>query len=103
MNFSRQIVSNQMEDFISMQQFIFSSLLSAIWWNKKKLMSMLEINGTAHLCKYTTYGKCSKILITFLFLFSKKKILVIRSVIHKMLVRIANREDPDQTASSEAV
>ena len=23
--------------------------------------------------------------------------------IHKMLVRIANREDPDQTASSEAV
>ena len=29
--------------------------------------------------------------------------LVIRGGIHKMLVRIANREDPDQTASSEAV
>ena len=29
--------------------------------------------------------------------------LVIKSGIHKMLVRIANREDPDQTASSEAV
>ena len=29
--------------------------------------------------------------------------LVIRAGIHKMLVRIANREDPDQTASSEAV
>ena len=30
------------------------------------------------------------------------EILVIRTGIHKMLVRIANREDPDQTASSEA-
>ena len=29
--------------------------------------------------------------------------LVIRAGIHKMHVRIANREDPDQTASSEAV
>ena len=27
--------------------------------------------------------------------------MVIRACIHKMLVRIANREDPDQTASSE--
>ena len=26
-----------------------------------------------------------------------------RAGIHKMLVRIANREDPDQTASAEAV
>ena len=26
-----------------------------------------------------------------------------RAGIHKMLLRIANREDPDQTASSEAV
>ena len=31
------------------------------------------------------------------------KMLVIRDGIHKMLVRIANMEDPDQTASSEAV
>ena len=29
--------------------------------------------------------------------------LVTRAGTHKMLVRIANREDPDQTASSEAV
>ena len=29
--------------------------------------------------------------------------LFIRARIHKMLVRIANREDPDQTAPSEAV
>ena len=37
---------------------------------------------------------------TFLFMFSNK-ILVIRAGIHKMLVRIANRKDPDQTASFE--
>ena len=48
------------------------------------------------------YSKCSKNLNTFLFLFSNK-MLAIRAGIHKMLVRIANREDPDQTASSEAV
>ena len=29
--------------------------------------------------------------------------LFIRTEIHKMLVRIANREEPDQTASPEAV
>ena len=29
--------------------------------------------------------------------------LVIRADIHKMLVRIANQEDPDQTACLEAV
>ena len=29
--------------------------------------------------------------------------LVIRAGIHNMLVRVAKREDPDQTASSEAV
>ena len=46
--------------------------------------------------------KCSKILNIFLFLFSKK-ILDFRAGSDKMLIRIANREDPDQTASSEAV
>ena len=29
--------------------------------------------------------------------------LVIRAGIHKMLLRVANMEDPDQTASLEAV
>ena len=48
------------------------------------------------------YGKCFKISNTFLFLISNK-MLVIRAGTHKMLVRIANRADPDQTASSEAV
>ena len=47
------------------------------------------------------YNKCSKILNIFHFLLST--MLVIRDGIDKMLVRIANREDPDQTASSEAV
>ena len=45
----------------------------------------------------TIYGKCSKISNTFLFLFSNK-MLVFRAGIHKMPVRIANREDPGQTA-----
>ena len=31
------------------------------------------------------------------------KMLVIRTEVHKLLGRIANRESPDQTASSEAV
>ena len=41
---------------------------------------------------------------TLYFLFSKKMwVTCIRAGIHKILVRIANREDPDQTASEEAV
>ena len=48
------------------------------------------------------YGKCSKISNTFsLSVFTK--MLVNRSIIHKMIVKIANREDPDQAASLEAV
>ena len=39
---------------------------------------------------------------TLIFLFSNK-MLVFRAGIHKILVGIANREDPDQTASEEAV
>ena len=45
------------------------------------------------------YNKCSKVSNTFLFLFSNR-MLVIGTGIHKLFVRIANREDPDQTASS---
>ena len=47
-------------------------------------------------------SKCSKISNTFLVPFSSK-MLVIKTGIHKMHVRIAKREDPDRTASSEAV
>ena len=46
----------------------------------------------------SVYSKCSKISNTLLFLFSNK-MLAFRAGIHKMLVRIANRRDPDQTAS----
>ena len=45
------------------------------------------------------YCKCSNISNSFLFLFSIT-MLVLRAGINKMLVRIANREDPAQTASS---
>ena len=48
------------------------------------------------------YGKCSTISNTCLFPLSNK-LLVIKAGIHKMLVRKTNREDPDQTASFEAV
>ena len=47
-------------------------------------------------------GKCSKNFEHFS-LFVLNRTLVISATTHKMLVRIANREDPDQTASSEAV
>ena len=46
-------------------------------------------------------GKCSKILNTFLSLFSK--MLVFSAGIHQFLVRIANREDHDQTASESLI
>ena len=65
---------------------------------KDLLLRACECSGIS----LTVYGKCSKISNTFRFLFTNK-MLVLRSQIHKMLVRIANREDPDQTASSEAV
>ena len=48
------------------------------------------------------YGNCSKISSTFLSLFSNK-VLVFMVGTHRMPVIIANRKDPDQTASSEAV
>ena len=35
-------------------------------------------------------------------LFSKNKMLVIKAWIFKLYIRILNREDPDQSASSEA-
>ena len=68
---------------------------------KLKFCSKLEENelfsaGEILACNYS---KCSKISNTFLILFQIKCWFGI----HKMLVRIANREDTDQTASSEAV
>ena len=51
---------------------------------------------------WAKYGKCLKISNTFLFLFSNK-MLVIRAGIHNMLARIANSEDPDQTATTKTL
>ena len=45
---------------------------------------------------------CLKISNTFLVLYSNK-MLINRAKIQKIFLRIANREDPDQTASEEAV
>ena len=45
---------------------------------------------------YLSPGKCSKIWNTFFFLYSNK-MFVFRAGIHNMLVRIANRGDPDQS------
>ena len=48
-------------------------------------------------------GKRVHSQVKFRTLFVLEKMLVIRAGIHKMHVRIANREDPDHTVSSEAV
>ena len=56
-----------------------------------------SLTGVAFVC-----GTCSKILNVLLFLFLNK-MLFFKFGIYKMLVRIANRKDPDQTASPEAV
>ena len=50
------------------------------------------------MCK-PNYGKFSKILNIFIFLFSNK-VLVLGLEFTKKLLRIANREGSDQTASS---
>ena len=46
------------------------------------------------------YGKCYRISNTLLFLFSSK-LVVISAGTNKFHVRIAKREHPDQTASSD--
>ena len=69
-------------------------------WNYTPLHEA-AIKGKIDVCigKYISINSnCSKISITF-----SNKMWVIKIVIHKLLGRIANREDPDQTASSEAV
>ena len=48
------------------------------------------------------YGKYFKISNTLLFQFLSKR-LIIKTGSGKLFARLANREDPDQTASSEAV
>ena len=55
-----------------------------------------SINPDHILARYNTIVNVLKFLYTFLFLLSTK-MLVIKAGIHKMLFKIANREDPDQT------
>ena len=43
------------------------------------------------------------LMLRTLFFLVSNNMLIFRAGIHKLLVRIANREHPDQTASSEAV
>ena len=64
------------------------------------LMYNLHLTSSVdYLAKEVRYigGKCHKVRTLLSFWF------VIVAGIHKMLVRITNREDPDQTASSETV
>ena len=68
----------------------------------KRISSGCSLFAKLPLYGFPIYGKCSKISNTFLFLFSIK-MLIIRAGNHKMLDRKANREDPDQTDSLEAV
>ena len=67
--------------------------------NKKIIFSYALLSrglfGTVNVLKFRTlFSLCS--------LFSNK-ILIVKAEVHQMLVRIANKEDPDQTAFSEAV
>ena len=59
---------------------------------KTDFLATRPIRFKQYLIEIFAYGKCSKISNTFLFLFSTK-MLVIRTEAHKMLVKIANREE----------
>ena len=56
----------------------------------------------SHWLDFIQYSKCSKISKTSHFLFSNN-MWVIRAAIHRMFDRIAIREGPNQTSSSETV
>ena len=61
---------------------------------------MLKLIGKKILHFYAENFCLSKPVYFFLF---SNKMSVIKAGIHKMILRIANRVDPDKTASSEAV
>ena len=63
---------------------------------------MVDLTRSFRPLDKSVYGKYSKISTIFPFS-SSNKMLVFRAGIHILLVRIVNREDVDQTASSEAV
>ena len=73
------------------------------WWrNKKNNFQLRTLIWGAVLDTKILTKQDYNISNNSLFLLANK-MLVIRTGIHKMLVGIANREDPDQTASEEAV
>ena len=76
--------------------YIFNGVQIVNWF-----VSYLYIH-VLNRCCMGKYGRHSKILNKYLFL-SSNEILVYQGWNCKILVKIANREDPDQTASSEAV
>ena len=73
-----------------MLRFSFNNLCAQIVWITVKLTAVPW-----------GYSKCSKISNISLFLFSNK-MMVIRAGNYTVLVRIAIREDPDQTAPEAA-
>ena len=80
------------------------SLRVCAGWSEPLLVAhttLLEILCTGSILLYLQYGECSKILNTFLLFLNE--LLIIKAGFNKMLVRVANSEDPDQTASEEAV
>ena len=72
-------------------------LESAIWFDTAD-----EFNNLVKFW-FDMYGKSPKISSFFSETLFSNKMFVFIAGIHKRLVKIANRVDPDQTASSEAV
>ena len=73
------------------EHVIGGTIQSTVWGNIGTQSPFLDHNA------FPFHSKCSKISNTFLIIVDGK------SRTHIMLVRISNREDPGQTASSEAV
>ena len=81
---------------------LISGMYSGVFSRKTTSRQHTKSLEEVILISRTYNGNCFKIASNFLIQFSNK-MLVIKAGIHKMLVRIKNREDPDQTVSSEAV
>ena len=95
------LLVNQSRDVFSTEALVWS-----LQGDNGDQWGMGQFNITSRYTAYPyqvgIYGKLSKIPNTSLILFSNK-MLVVGAGFHKRLVRIANREDPDQMVSEEAV
>ena len=72
-----------------------------MFWLRNKKIIIFDYALLSRGLSKTLYSKYSKILSLFSF-YSQKNVGFRGWNIHKMLVRTASREDPDQTASPEA-